>query len=49
MVYGGPYFEVGGAAELPTNSITGRHLGGMAIVDLFIGNVVPAFGCMVAR
>ena len=46
VVYVGHYFEVGGAAEFPANSFTGRSVGGMAIFDLFIDNVIPALGRM---
>jgi hypothetical protein len=49
VVYVGHYFEVGGAAELPANRFAGRHVGGIAIFDLFIDNVVPAFGRMLAH
>lgn len=46
VVYVGHYFELGGAAEFPANSITGRSVGGMAIFDIFIDNLIPAFGRM---
>ncbi len=49
MVYVGHYFEVGGAAEFPADSFTRRQMGSMAIFDLFINNVVLAFGRMVTQ
>lgn len=47
VVYVGHYFEVGAAAELPANRFTGRHVGGMAIFDVFIDDVFPIFGRMI--
>jgi len=46
VVYVGHYFEVGGAAEFPTNGFTGHSIGGMAIFDLFFDDVFPALGRM---
>ncbi|HEV3483101.1 MAG TPA: hypothetical protein VGR97_12325 [Candidatus Acidoferrales bacterium] len=41
LAYVGHYFEIGAAAEFPTNSFTGRSVGAIGIFDLFIDDVFP--------
>lgn len=49
LVYVGHYIEIGAAAELPANSFTGRSMGAIGIVDLFIGDVFPKLGWMIHK
>ncbi|HEV2297091.1 MAG TPA: hypothetical protein VGR72_01070 [Candidatus Acidoferrales bacterium] len=41
IVYIGPHFEIGGAAELPANDFTGRSTGAIVIFDLFLDDLFP--------
>ena len=49
MVYIGHYFEVGAAAEFPSNQFTGRSVGAIGIFDLFIDDVFPKLDWMIRK
>jgi len=49
VVYIGHYFEVGAAAEFPSNQFTGRSAGAIGIFDLFISDVFPKLGWMIHK
>jgi hypothetical protein len=44
IIWAGQYYQIGAEAILPVNALSGKGLGGMIQLHLYLGDIFPAFG-----